>query len=418
MRRTIAAGAAVITLAAPLWASLGAQTTDPGRLYGRVHTTDGSLYEGFIRWDGNEAGWFDVLHASKPIPERNRRDAERLGWEPDRERNRIEIFGIGITLPDDGVRIGSSAQSGMRFGHISSLELSGSSRARVLLKSGEEVEFNGGGDLGSSVDEILVEDVRRGQVELDWRDVRVIDFMAPPRVASAWGDRLYGTLVTRRGDRFTGYIVWDMDELFTADVLDGDDESGRDREIPFGRIRAIESLGPRASRVHLLDGGALVLDGSNDVDEDNRDILVADPTLGEVRVEWEQFDRLDFTAPPAQVDMAGFQRSGRLRGTVRARGGETQTGWIRWDNDEEYGWELLDGELADGIDFDVELGVVRSIERVGRDASMVTLLDGRTFRLSGSNDVDAGNKGVYVERSDGTLVLVPWERFESVVLEQ
>ena len=56
--------------------SLGAQEEDPSRLYGRVETRDGSVYEGFIRWDGNEAGWFDILHANKPIPERNRRDAE------------------------------------------------------------------------------------------------------------------------------------------------------------------------------------------------------------------------------------------------------------------------------------------------------------------------------------------------------
>jgi len=45
------------------------------------------------------------------------------------------------------------------------------------------------------------------------------------------------------------------------------------------------------------------------------------------------------------------------------------------------------------------------------------LKDGRSFELSGSNDVDEGNKGLYVERADGTLVLVPWDRFERVVLD-
>lgn len=410
--RSIAAAAVLIVLSAPL----AAQDPEAGRLYGRVETTDGALYEGFIRWDGNEAGWFDVLHASKRIPERNRRDADRLGWEPERRTNRIEIFGIGFNLPVDAVEIGSSAQSGIRFGHISSLELRGSSRARVLLKSGEEIEFDGGGDLGSSVSEVLVEDLRRGEVELSWRDIHAIDFMTAPAVSSAWGERLHGTLVTRGGDRFTGYIVWDMDELFTTDILDGE-EDGREHDVPFRLIRAIERLGSSSSRVHLQEGGSLVLRGTNDVNHSNRDILVADPSLGEVRVEWDQLDRVDFTSPPGAPDLSSFQRSGRLRGTVHARGGETQTGWIRWDNDEEYGWEILDGELADGIAFDVELGAVRSIERVSYEAARVTLRDGRSYRLTGSNDVDEGNRGVYVERSDGTLVLVPWDRFESVVFD-
>lgn len=395
---------------------LAAQTADPAQLYGRVRTADNVVYEGYIRWDGNEAGLFDVLHASKPIPERNRRDAERLGWEPRERRNRFEIFGIGFTLPGDEVSIGSSAQSGIRFGHMSALEVMGSSRLRVLLKSGEEVVFDGGGDVGSSADPILVEDRLGGQVELRWRDIQVVDFMAPPARASHWGSRLHGTLRTRGGDEFTGYVVWDMDELFSTDVLDGD-EANRDREIPFGQIRTLARESSSATRVYLLGGGELVLRGSNDVNSSNRDIMVADPALGEVRVDWDAFDRVDFGPPPVALDPAMLGRSGRLRGTVRARGGESHTGWIRWDNDEEYGWELLDGQLTDGVDLDIELGRVHSVERDAYNASRVTLRDGRVFRLRGSNDVDEGNRGVYVERGDGTLVLVPWDRFESVIFD-
>lgn len=390
-----------------------AQGGDPSRLYGRVTTTAGTVHEGFIRWAGNEAGIYDILSASKPIPERNRRDAERLGWEPEESRNRFEIFGIGFTLPGGRSEIGSSAQSGIRFGHVSSLEVRGRNSARLLLKSGEEVELDGGGDLGSSVSSILVEDRRSGQVELDWRDVEVIDFLSPPAVASRWGSRLYGTVRTRGGERFTGYVAWDMDELFTTDVLDGDDRSG-DREIPFSLIRAIERESSSGSRVYLTDGSEVVLRGSNDVNSSNRDIMIADPSLGEVRVDWDSFDRVDLAPVPGKVEPSLLQRSGRLYGTVRARGGETQTGWIRWDNDEEYGWEVLDGELDDGVAVDIELGLVQSIERVGYERSRVTLLDGRSLVLGGSNDVDEGNRGVYVDRADGTLVLVPWDRFESV----
>lgn len=390
--------------------------TDPSRLYGRVVTNDGSTYEGFIRWDENEAGWFDILSLSKPIPDRNRRDAERLGWEPQRREQRIEIFGIGITWDSDEVEIGSSSQSGIRFGHISTLERWGSSRVRLVLKSGEEVEFDGGGDIGSSMDGILVEDPRGGQVELDWRDIDLIDFLPGPATTSRWGERLYGTLETRDGDRFTGYIVWDMDELFTEDVLDGE-ERDREYELPFARIRAIERYSSSAAAVTLADGDELILRGSNDVNDDNRDIMVADPAFGEVRVEWDEFERVDFEAPPSEADLSMLAGGRRIRGTVYARGGETHTGAIRWDNDEEYTWEILDGDIRDGVSMDIEFGAIRSIERIAYDASEVTLMDGRSFVLEDSNDVDEGNKGVYVELADGTMVLVPWDRFDRLELE-
>ena len=82
----------------PAGAAAQDATPDPSRLYGRVTTVDGGVHEGFLRWAGNEAGWFDILNGSKRIPERNRDDAERLGSEPEERRERIEIFGIGITL--------------------------------------------------------------------------------------------------------------------------------------------------------------------------------------------------------------------------------------------------------------------------------------------------------------------------------
>ena len=410
----------VVFLSAPLAApplagqeGEGWTDADPARLYGRVTTEDGRTYEGFIRWGANEAGWHDILHSNKSIPERNRRDAERLGWEPEERERRIEVFGIGITLPSERVSISSSSQAGIRFGHLSSVEPLGGSRARVLLKSGEEVELEGGGDLGSSLGEITVEGAGGGMVKVRWSDLRAVDFMAAPSRMSRMGDRLYGTLLTRDGDRFTGYVAWDIDEVFTTDVLDGED--GRmDREIPFGQIRAIARNSSRSARVWLHEGEEVVLSGTNDVNGGNRDILIADPALGEVRVSWEALDRLDLTRPPASPDVAMFGGVGRLRGTVETTRGEQHSGLIRWDNDEEYGWEILDGRLRDGIDLDVEMGAIATIERSSFRTSTVTLRDGRRFELGGSNDVDEDNKGVYIEREDGGLVLVPWESFRRV----
>ena len=52
-------------LAGPAWAQ------DGDRIWGRIYTTSGDVYEGFIRWDRNEGSWVDVLDGSKEIPEEN-----------------------------------------------------------------------------------------------------------------------------------------------------------------------------------------------------------------------------------------------------------------------------------------------------------------------------------------------------------
>jgi hypothetical protein len=66
------------------------------------------------------------------------------------------------------------------------------------------------------------------------------------------------------------------------------------------------------------------------------------------------------------------------------------------------------------VDFDIEFGQVRSIEPLGGHGAEVTLRDGRTFQLEGSNDVDDGNKGIYVTPEGGDTVLVHWDEFRRV----
>ena len=157
----------------------------------------------------------------------------------------------------------------------------------------------------------------------------------------------------------------------------------------------------------------MVLRGSNDVDDDNRGIVISYPDFGQVRVEWDEFDRLDFKPAPRQVLYKEFDGGRRLQGTVHTEDGEIYSGTIRWDNDEEYTWEILDGDYRD-INFDIELGSVKSIEKRSHRSSVVTLWDDRSFRLRGSNDVDEGNRGIFVILSDGDEVEIEWEDFDRV----
>ncbi|MBI4544130.1 MAG: hypothetical protein HY703_02915, partial [Gemmatimonadetes bacterium] len=183
-----------------------AAQADSTRMYGRITTVDGERYEGYIRWDKNEASWADILDATKEI-----RPARRSG-KAVLEQRRVRVLGIpvGWRRHVGSARAFRSAQSGIRFGHILTLEPRGDG-ARLVLVSGREIELESGGDLGDAVRGIVIQDPR-SQVELGWDDVRRIEFLTAPEAASRpSAERLYGRLETRGGQRFTGYVAWDMD---------------------------------------------------------------------------------------------------------------------------------------------------------------------------------------------------------------
>ena len=286
--------------------------------------------------------------------------------------------------------------------------------ALFTLKSGETVELDGGSsDVGTGVREIIIEDLDEGEIELVWDDIERIDFMqGDGSLVSNLGERLYGTLTTRRGDEYTGYVCWDIDELFTRDILDGD-LKGRRRKIKFGKIQSIERYSSSGATVTLNNGDELLLRGTNDVDDDNSGIIISDLGFGQVIVDWDEFDRLDFHEEPEPVRYDHFDGGHEMRGTVFTEDGEKYTGTIRWDDDEEYSWELLDGNYRD-VEFDIEFGLIKEIAKKSYRSSVITVWDGRTFRLRGSNDVDEDNKGIFITTSDGDEIEVDWEDFERV----
>ena len=127
-----------------------------------------------------------------------------------------------------------------------------------------------------------------------------------------------------------------------------------------------------------------------------------------MEVPWRQFQELRLH-PAAEVARYEHFDGGRpLSGTVVTTSGEELTGLVRWDLDEESTWQMLDGSL-DGVQFHVELSQVASVAKL-RYGAKVELLDGRSFYLSASNDVNWSNKGIEVT-SDGRTHEVGWRDF-------
>ena len=393
--------------------SLQAQSAD--RLYGKITTRNGEVLEGLIRWGTNEAGWVDLFNGNKPIPEEHNEELLRMLGQEKEEPREFAFLGFRIDLDDDR-GLPRRAASAIRFGHIRTIEPTGRNRALLTLKSGRQVEFVGGSnDLGNGLGKTLIEDTRKGTRQLKWHDITLVEFRpVPPEIRSKFGSRLYGRLTTRRGEQFTGYVTWDLDEVLGKDVLDGKDQ-GEDQEIDFEEIASIQRKSSSAATVVLKSGREMVLDDSNDVDDDNRGILVSDPGFGQVTVPWSEFDRLDLQPNPASVGFGDFSEAKRLSGVITTDSGAHYKGTIRWDNDEEYSWEILDGSIR-RMDFDIELGLVQSIEKHS-GGSRVTLKDGRSFDLGDSTDLDEDNKGIFVQQSDGKKVLVRWAEFRIAVFE-
>ena len=266
---------------------------------------------------------------------------------------------------------------------------------------------------------------------------------------------MHGTVTTGRGLEFTGLVAWDVDEIFAADVLDGDvrvaadagdaawrdgragveDRGRRGRrpgrrhwryrprlerlQVPFAAIHSIEHNGLISVAVELHDGERLVMGGTNDVDRSNRGVTVSDPGLGQVTIPWESFSRVQFSGPgdpgtPDAATHADFDGGRPLRGTVITMSGEALAGDIRWDDDEHRSWELLNGASA-GVDFQIEFSKIDRIARTPGGAE-VTLRDGRGYELSGSNDVDSGNRGIVVTSPRGGERVVEWSDFRELRL--
>lgn len=393
---------------------------DPSdRLYGRVTLRDGAVVEGWIRWDRNEASWTDVLDATKEIPLEHVREAESLDpdfAEEQRRARSIVAFGVRITWEEDDESGPPTSDTSIRFGHVASLEVLDDSRARIRLKGGGEAVLHGASsDLGRSMGDLVIERPGGGIDELEWTDLERVDFVpAPAETPRPSAYRLHGTLTTWGGLELTGDIAWDLDEILADDILDGRAD-GEEVRIEFGAIEEIEWESDRSARVRLRSGEELELRGTNDVDRDNRGIEVLDAGFGRAIVQWEDFQSLRFHDPVASRAWSATAPDRPIRGVVHAVDGRVIEGEVRWDNDEERAWEPLDGWSADA-NLGIEFGAVRSIEKLENDSVTVTLLDGRTFDLTDSADVDDRNRGIFVKPDGRPTRLVRWRDFDRLEL--
>jgi hypothetical protein len=372
-----------------------------GFIYGKVYTNR-STYTGPIRWGKEEVLWTDLFNAAKTdhsfdrlVPKEKSDSWGDVDWH------------LSSIWEDH-----TTHQFTCQFGNIKEMRMVSDDEVVIKLKNGGEVRVeDNGNDIGEKVQ---VMDPELGIINVEWDNIDRIEFMpTPAKLTQTFGMPLYGTVEGVRKEKYTGFIVWDNDERLTTDKLDGDSEDG-DVSLEFKDITSIERQG-RGSRVTTKSGRELYLTGSNDVDEDNRGVLVVSPEVGVIKFSWDAFRRVTFSTPKTTgPTFSDFASPKLVAGTVSRLDGNDVSGQIVFDIDETIDFEIIEG-IENEIEYLIPMKNIASIMPRNYDYSEVKLRSGQTLLLGEGRDVTVKNAGVLVfQKGKKDPVYIAWRRINEI----
>ena len=385
------------------------KSNDEVFIYGKITTTSNKKYTGAIRWGKEEVFWSDMFNSTKTeneyLDNLSRRERRKL----DENSGNIKIFGLNVvTRGNSGSHDHTFA---CQFGDIQSIEIKGRNRVKLYLKNGELFRLSGGSnDIGATV-KILDEEI--GLVELKWDRIDKVEFMKTQgELQAKFGRPLFGKVKTFYGD-FAGFVQWDHDERVGDDELDGDSKDG-DVSILFKKITSIEKQG-RGSLVTLDSGRELYLKGSNDVNKENRGIIVTMPGMARVDIKWRDFRSVVFDQTSGVFGLAydDFAKPKKLWGTVSTTDGKNYSGRLVYDLDEAWDFEILQGN-DDDLEYNIPFRFIKKITPKSFKSALIELRNGEQLRLEGSQDVNENNDGVLIFEKKNDSTWVPWENIEEV----
>ncbi len=389
--------------------------TDKGFIYGKVYTISGEVFEGQIRWGKEEAFWFDFFNATKQgnsfLRYLDRDEVEELekrsrDWG---ERWARRWFNVSSWNDEDFNHVFVC-----QFGDIKTLTVRSRNRVEIELKNGQTYRLDdGSNDIGAR---LRIMDAELGEVQVKWERLDKVEFMdTPNKLDAKFGEPIFGTVTTRRGE-ITGFIQWDHDERLGNDKLDGESRDD-DLSIPFKNIKSI-TKGGRGVDLVTKTGREIYLWGSNDVNSDNRGIIVNTSDMGRVDIPWREFEKVEFKEPGKNdvPEYRNFEKPKALSGTVTTIRGESFSGKIVFDLDEEYDFEILQGE-SDDIEYLVPFRAIKRIVPKNYHYSEIFLVNGEKLLLGDSQDVSDKNYGILVFEDEDNHTYIKWEDVEEIVFK-
>ncbi len=381
-----------------------------GLIHGRVTTEDGAVYEGRLRWGGDEeALWGHDFNGRKDEnPWASYVSPERLPKE------RISIGAFGFELVGWDVAMTLDRPFMTRFGDIARIE-PGLRQIRVTLKGGAVVDLDRF-EADDLADGVRVWDAAGRVVDIDeWR-IHAIECF-PPSADGAGPDPLHGTVHTRAGD-FTGLLQWDREEALGPDEFRRGSDGGEVR-LRFETIESIARRSPDSALVTLRDGRDLVLPDTPESGAGRRGLYVDDRRYGRVLISWDVFERVDFRDNGTGPGYTDFPPGGPLTGSIVTGSGRRLAGRLVYDLDESETTDTLDAP-SQGVHYTLPFGLVASIVLSGTDEdeippASVTLHSGEELRLERVDDLGEFNAGLLVFAGGGERAeYVPWPAIERI----
>lgn len=205
-------------------------------LFGTVETVRKGNFTGFVQWDHDERLSIDKL--------------------------------------DGDARDGKVSIS---FANIKKIEKSGNG-SNVLLKSGNSYFLTNSNDVDSGNRGVIVSIEGTGKIEIPWRAFKNVNFSEArnsglPYESYTTPQGLSGTVYLYEGRSISGKIIYDIDESWDVEILEGMDDEIQ-YHIPFRNIKKITPKNYDYSLVELKNGTSLLLGGMRDVSDDNDGLLV------------------------------------------------------------------------------------------------------------------------------------------------
>ncbi len=195
----------------------------------------------------------------------------------------------------------------LRYDTIRSIARHSRDSALVTLLDGREMVLSDTREVGHANRGIDVDDGRYGRVLISCDAFGRVEFSSGGS-GPAYGDfppgrPLAGSVTTRDGRRFAGWLVYDFDESETTETFDAPSQ-GVDYTIPFGLITSIVPPGPRRARRPargiLHDGEELQLECTGDLGEGNAGMLTfVDGRERPEYVPWTDVEQVDLDRPPS-----------------------------------------------------------------------------------------------------------------------
>jgi len=209
-------------------------------LYGVVRTTKKGSFEGLIWWDQDE--------------------------------------NIGTDKLDGDIK---SEDISIEFSKINSIEKDGRG-SQVSLYSGRQLFLEGSNDVNDKNRGITVSVADIGAVKIPWSDFVRLDFEKNPDLSAFYYNNfnnpigITGTVKIIDNQNVTGSIIFDLDEAWELEMLEGDDDN-IEYKIPFRNIKKIIPKNYNYSIIELKNGESLLLGDRRDVSESNDGVLVFKP---------------------------------------------------------------------------------------------------------------------------------------------